>query len=129
MHDRGLRFGIYEDYGTKTCAGFPGSLGYIQLDAQTFADWDVDYLKLDGCNVDTRMMPVGYPQMERALNATGRPIAYSCSWPAYLIDHPEQVLTSRLLYTLNCRSTTHKSDRAVISGETMMTSTVPGSLS
>ncbi|KAK6011065.1 hypothetical protein OSTOST_23861 [Ostertagia ostertagi] len=53
MHVRGLKFGIYEDFGTKTCAGFPGSLGHLQLDANTFAEWEVDYLKLDGCNVDT----------------------------------------------------------------------------
>lgn len=31
MHARGLNFGIYEDYGTKTCAGFPGSYGYLQV--------------------------------------------------------------------------------------------------
>ena len=45
----GLKFGIYEDYGTRTCAGYPGSKFYMQLDAQTFADWGVDYLKFDGC--------------------------------------------------------------------------------
>ncbi|KAK6061342.1 hypothetical protein COOONC_00996 [Cooperia oncophora] len=59
MHARGLKFGIYEDFGTKTCAGFPGSLGHLQVDANTFAEWEVDYLKLDGCNVDTSLMPEG----------------------------------------------------------------------
>jgi hypothetical protein len=24
----------------------------MQLDAQTFADWQIDYLKFDGCNLD-----------------------------------------------------------------------------
>ncbi|KAK5977781.1 Alpha-galactosidase [Trichostrongylus colubriformis] len=91
MHARGLKFGIYEDFGTKTCAGFPGSLGHLQLDANTFAEWEVDYLKLDGCNVDTSLMPAGYAGMERALNATRRPIVYSCSWPAYMIDQPQKV--------------------------------------
>ncbi|VDM64157.1 unnamed protein product [Angiostrongylus costaricensis] len=90
MHARGLKFGIYGDYGTKTCAGFPGSLGHLKVDAETFAQWEVDYLKLDGCNVDTALMRQGYPSMERELNLTGRPIVYSCSWPAYLIDKPEQ---------------------------------------
>jgi Alpha galactosidase A len=52
IHSRGLKFGIYEDTGTKTCGGYPGSLFYMQLDAQTFADWHVDYLKFDGCNLD-----------------------------------------------------------------------------
>ncbi|KHJ94675.1 hypothetical protein OESDEN_05397 [Oesophagostomum dentatum] len=59
MHARGLKFGIYEDYGTKTCAGFPGSYGYLKVDADTFAEWEVDYLKLDGCNIDTDLMPKG----------------------------------------------------------------------
>ena len=50
VHSKGLKFGIYEDFGTHTCAGYPGSEYYLQTDAQTFADWGVDYLKLDGCN-------------------------------------------------------------------------------
>ena len=50
MHARGLRFGIYEDFGNFTCAGYPGILGHLELDAETFADWQVDYVKLDGCN-------------------------------------------------------------------------------
>ncbi|KHN82558.1 Alpha-N-acetylgalactosaminidase [Toxocara canis] len=91
MHKRGLKLGIYEDYGTKTCAGFPGSYGHLKMDAQTFAEWKTDYLKLDGCNVDIRLMPQGYPEMGRELNLTGRPMIYSCSWPAYMIDHPEMV--------------------------------------
>lgn len=49
VHSKGLKFGIYEDFGNYTCAGYPGVLGYLQLDAQTFAEWDVDYVKLDGC--------------------------------------------------------------------------------
>ncbi|PIO54204.1 hypothetical protein TELCIR_24438, partial [Teladorsagia circumcincta] len=59
MHDKGLQLGIYEDYGTETCEGYPGSLNHLQIDAETFASWDVDYLKLDGCNVNTTLMPIG----------------------------------------------------------------------
>jgi hypothetical protein len=40
-------------------------------------------LKLDGCNADIKDFDTGYPAMGKALNATGVPIAYSCSWPAY----------------------------------------------
>ncbi|CAG9766354.1 unnamed protein product [Ceutorhynchus assimilis] len=83
IHDKGLKFGIYADYGTLTCAGYPGSIDHLELDAQTFADWGVDYLKFDGCNSDVMTMESGYSLMSAYLNATGRPIAYSCSWPAY----------------------------------------------
>jgi len=47
---QGLKLGIYEDAGTATCAGFPGSLGHEAVDAQSFADWGIDYLKYDNCN-------------------------------------------------------------------------------
>lgn len=83
IHDKGLKFGIYGDYGTHTCAGYPGSIDYLELDAQTFAEWGVDYLKLDGCYSDQSTMEEGYAKMGHYLNATGRPIVYSCSWPAY----------------------------------------------
>jgi len=84
MHSKGVHFGIYSDEGTKTCGGYPGSKGYEEIDAQTFADWGVDYLKLDGCNNDKEGYAVGYPAMGAALQKTGRNITYSCSWPAYL---------------------------------------------
>ena len=59
MHEKGVLLGIYEDYGTKTCGGYPGSYGYLEKDANTFAEWEVDYLKLDGCNVNVTEMPIG----------------------------------------------------------------------
>lgn len=51
-----MKFGIYEDIGTKTCAGYPGVEGTFQLDTQTFADWGADYVKLDGCYMDIEQM-------------------------------------------------------------------------
>lgn len=58
LHARNLKFGLYGDYGTKTCAGYPGTMNFEQIDANSFAEWKVDYLKMDGCNSD-------YFQMER----------------------------------------------------------------
>ena len=52
VHGLGLKFGIYEDYGNFTCAGYPGVLGHLETDANTFAEWGVDYVKLDGCYAD-----------------------------------------------------------------------------
>ncbi len=49
VHSKGLKFGIYEDFGNYTCAGYPGILGSLETDAYTFASWNVDYVKLDGC--------------------------------------------------------------------------------
>ena len=54
-----MQIGIYEDFGTKTCAGYPGSEYYMQMDAETFAEWGIDYLKLDGCNNQPKMFLQG----------------------------------------------------------------------
>ena len=83
MHQRGLKLGIYADYGAFTCGGYPGSLGYLDIDAQTFAKWGVDSVKFDGCFSDARTDKVGYPAFGKALNKTGHPMLYSCEWPLY----------------------------------------------
>lgn len=53
------------------------------LITQTFASWEIDYLKVDGCFSDPSTFDVGYPKFTEALNATGRPILLSCEWPDY----------------------------------------------
>lgn len=85
MHQKGVQFAIYTAESPTTCAGYPASAGNEQLDAQTFAGWGVDYLKVDGCG-DNSYYPTGYPKMGAALQGSGRNISYSCSWPAYLGD-------------------------------------------
>lgn len=85
VHSKGLKLGIYADVGKKTCAGFPGSFGSYDIDAQTFADWGIDLLKFDGCHCDSVVsLANGYKYMSLALNRTGRSIVYSCEWPLYL---------------------------------------------
>ncbi|XP_058854898.1 alpha-galactosidase A-like [Acipenser ruthenus] len=87
VHSKGLKLGIYEDVGHKTCAGYPGSLGYYDIDAKTFAEWGIDLLKFDGCNFDNLDQLVkGYIDMSNALNKTGRDIVYACEWPLYTWD-------------------------------------------
>lgn len=81
VHARGLKLGLYADAGTATCAGYPGSLGHEQTDAQTFASWGVDLLKYDNCNNEGLPAQQRYQAMADALNATGRHIVYSiCEW-------------------------------------------------
>jgi len=60
-----------------TCAGRPGSLGYERKDADTYAAWGVDYLKLDTCGVIRIPSEIDYSIMRDALNGSGRPIFYS----------------------------------------------------
>jgi alpha-galactosidase len=81
VHSKGLKFGIYSDAGTKTCAGRPASRGYEFQDAAQYAAWGVDYLKYDWCNTTTQNAQASYSIMREALNHTGRPIVFSlCEW-------------------------------------------------
>ena len=86
VHSLGLKLGIYEDAGTATCAGYPGSYGHEQQDASLFASWGVDYLKEDWCNIPfgsfsgqshQQVAQTLYTRMRNALSATGRPIVFS----------------------------------------------------
>lgn len=107
VHAKGLKIGIYSDAGTFTCGGFEGSLGFEEIDATTFAEWGIDYLKYDNCNVPEEWVdeyqyapelpsnpvpPAGYDYgdsksaeryrfMRDALLAQDRTIQYSlCAW-------------------------------------------------
>jgi hypothetical protein len=94
IHGMGLKFGLYGDAGTMTCAGYPGSQGHEVQDAKTIASWGVDYWKHDACY--TPCITGGVPQtcwdsrsptqkyystMRDALAGAGRPILFSmCQW-------------------------------------------------
>ncbi len=81
IHSLGLKFGIYSDTGSKTCAGRPGSRGYEFQDARQYAAWGVDYLKYDWCSTTTQDARASYALMRQALEASGRPIVFSiCEW-------------------------------------------------
>ena len=78
-----LPYCVLTDMGNNTCEGYPGSWGYEKLDAKTYADWGVDYVKYDYCGMDktTISARASYELMRDALNATGRRILFSlCSW-------------------------------------------------
>ena len=81
VHSKGLKFGIYTDMGTLTCGSKPGSLGYEEIDAQTYAEWGVDFIKADWCNTDGLDTRTQYKILSDAIIATGRPMILSiCEW-------------------------------------------------
>lgn len=81
VHSKGLKLGIYSSPGPRTCAGYPGTYGYEERDAKTFAAWGVDYLKYDWCSAGTiyknDQLQAVYQKMGDALHASGRPIVFS----------------------------------------------------
>ncbi|MBQ9765177.1 MAG: alpha-galactosidase [Lachnospiraceae bacterium] len=50
IHAKGLKFGMYNDIGTNLCAGAAvGTYAHEDIDAQSYIDWGVDFLKVDNC--------------------------------------------------------------------------------
>jgi alpha-galactosidase len=49
VHSKGLKFGIYSSPGPLTCARFEASYQHEDQDAQSYAEWGVDYVKYDWC--------------------------------------------------------------------------------
>lgn len=84
VHSKGLKFGMYSCAGNLTCAGYPGSFEHEFIDAETFAEWGVDFLKYDYCYhspiIHGKYL---YSRMGLALENCGRDILFSaCSWGA-----------------------------------------------
>jgi alpha-galactosidase len=81
VHSKGLKFGLYNCAGTKTCAGYPGTKGYEYQDARLYASLGIDYLKYDWCNTDGINAKDAYTTMSKALKEAKRPIVFSlCEW-------------------------------------------------
>ncbi|MCF3108173.1 glycoside hydrolase family 27 protein [Niabella sp. CC-SYL272] len=81
IHAKGLKFGIYNCAGTKTCQGLPGTRGYEYQDARLYAAFGVDYLKFDWCNTSGIQAAEAYTTMSNALRKAGRPMLFSiCEW-------------------------------------------------
>ena len=100
VHSKGLKLGIYSSPGPKTCAGYEGSYGHEAQDAQTYAEWGIDYLKYDQCSFGdiirqeagddldkaAAMQKAAYEKMHVAIAKTGRPMVYSfCQYGLYSV--------------------------------------------
>ncbi|WP_159800098.1 glycoside hydrolase family 27 protein [Flavobacterium sp. MK4S-17] len=81
VHSKGLKFGLYNCAGTKTCAGYPGTRGFEYQDARFYASLGIDFLKYDWCNTEGINAKEAYTTMSNALKTAGKPILFSlCEW-------------------------------------------------
>jgi alpha-galactosidase len=88
LHGAGLKLGLYAAASVLTCRGYPGSQGYEEVDAATFASWGADFAKLDSCTKDpladgAESWYNQYTRWSAALASSGRDIVFSCSWAYY----------------------------------------------
>ncbi|MHA7941581.1 sialate O-acetylesterase [Formosa sp. 3Alg 14/1] len=81
IHSKGLKYGIYECRGDLTCQNLPGSFEHEEIDMQSFADWGVDYIKLDACfaKKNGRLSSEDFDVYHKAILKTGRPMVLSIS--------------------------------------------------
>lgn len=81
VHSKGLKFGLYECAGTSTCGGLPGCYGHYQQDANQYAVWGIDHLKLDWCNTSGLDPQTQYTQMRDAIINSGHLMNFNmCEW-------------------------------------------------
>jgi alpha-galactosidase len=81
VHAKGLKFGLYNCAGTKTCAGYPGTRGYEYQDARFYASLGIEYLKYDWCNTEGMTTKEAYGTMSKAIKAARHPMIFSlCEW-------------------------------------------------
>jgi alpha-galactosidase len=84
VHSKGLKFGLYTDAGRQTCQRRPGSYQHYEIDTRTYAEWGVDYTKVDWCYAEGLDARAQYTQFRDALLAAGRPIVFSiCEWGSH----------------------------------------------
>lgn len=86
-HSKGMKLGIYSGPGKDTCAGYTGSEGHEEEDAQLFAAWGVDHLKYDSCCSHETKSPAvvrdAFIRMSKALIKEEQDIvlhACHCGW-------------------------------------------------
>ena len=100
IHALGLKFGIYEAIGTRTCQGLPGSGGttasdnHYAQDAQTFADWGVDFVKIDECGglpsgTTLSSLTTAFEQYGADLRTDNPSVVYSEELPVYELGQPD----------------------------------------
>ncbi len=84
VHSKGLKLGIYSSPGPLTCGGYLGSYQHEYQDAQTWADWGIDYIKYDWCSYEKiakdhslEELQKPYILMRKALDTVNRDIIYS----------------------------------------------------
>lgn len=100
IHGKGLKFGLYTDVGTSTCAtcygggnpqGLPGLLNHEQQDCDSLVAWGVDYIKVDFCCHDNRPAVEQFTKVRDCLRKAvtnmkskvpnAHPIVFSiCNW-------------------------------------------------
>jgi len=83
-HAKGLKFGVHTVPGTHDCGGDPvGGFGHEEVQVKQFAEWGLDFIKLDKCKYDggwnEQQLQAVYTRWRDLLAHCGRDIVLSIS--------------------------------------------------
>jgi len=83
LHARGLQLGCYTSPATKNCCGEPGSLGFEEIDMETFAQMGCDHIMVDWCRayVNPRQTRDEYAVIGQAIKKSSNPNMVYGIWP------------------------------------------------
>lgn len=93
-HSKGLKFGLHTVPGTNDCGGdFVGGYGHEEVQVKQFADWGLDFIKLDKCKFsggwDEEVLKHTYTKWRSLLDNSGRDIVLSISAYIWRDWYPE----------------------------------------
>jgi hypothetical protein len=84
VHSKGMKMGIYSSPGPLTCGGYLGSYQHELQDAQSWAQWGIDYIKYDWCSYGEKAkdnslaeLQKPYILMKQCLDKQDRDIVFS----------------------------------------------------
>lgn len=93
MHALGLRFGVYTAIGARTCQSLPASWGHYDQDAESFASWGVDFVKVDDCgglpaSTTVEELTEHFREFGACLRRHNPDVVYSQELPIHQIGKP-----------------------------------------
>jgi len=89
-HAKGLKLGLHTCPGKTDCGDIPvGGLGKEALHVSQFAEWEVDFIKLDRCGLDFALMEEKYQLWRDLFARSGRDIVFSMNAQPPRDWHPE----------------------------------------
>ena len=93
IHALGLRFGVYTAIGARTCQSLPASWGHYDQDAESFASWGVDFVKVDDCgglpaSTTPETLTEHFREFGACLRRHNPAVVYSQELPIHQIGKP-----------------------------------------
>lgn len=107
-HSKGLKFGLHTVPGTHDCGGDAvGGLGNEETHVRQFAEWGIDFIKLDKCRStegwDEEFLELIYRHWSKLLAECGRDIVFSISAYRYRSWYPEVCHMARTTWDIAAR--------------------------